>query len=253
AAAEKAKADKAKADKLAAEREAAARKEREARETAEAKANAKREVEERATAQRNQDAADRWSRIKNTTDITVLDNFLSIYGDTPSARQARERKAEIVSMIEENERRSARERAERQTVQRQAVIEHDEPEDKPADYEDEAELLNERGKASLARRNYNDALRYFLQSAKLGSNAAENNIGVIYEQQENYVQAARHYQQSAYRGFAEAQYNLGRLYQYGKGVKKNLSEARRLYREAAAQGLPEAEDRLNEFTHNNLY
>jgi TPR repeat protein len=50
-----------------------------------------------------------------------------------------------------------------------------------------------------------------------------------------YSQGADQYRRGASQGNAEAQYRLGECYEYGRGVKRDMSEAVRLYRLAAVE------------------
>ena len=52
------------------------------------------------------------------------------------------------------------------------------------------------------------------------------------------------YRKSAEQGRASAQYNLGDRYEYGKGVAKDLQEARKWFAKAVAQGHTNAQDKL---------
>ncbi|GAP72834.1 hypothetical protein SAMD00024442_45_17 [Candidatus Symbiothrix dinenymphae] len=67
-----------------------------------------------------------------------------------------------------------------------------------------------------------------------------NKQGVRHEQNANYTEAAKCYRTSAEGGYDAAQYNLGLLYEFGYGVKKSKKEAKEWYRKAAEQGLLDA-------------
>ena len=52
------------------------------------------------------------------------------------------------------------------------------------------------------------------------------------------------YKKAADKGYALAQYNLGILYEGGKGVKKDVQQAKIWYKKAADQGEQNAEEAL---------
>ena len=70
-------------------------------------------------------------------------------------------------------------------------------------------------------------------------------IGSKYDKSGNYAKAAEWYRKSAERGYAEAQFRLGFMYEYGKGVPKDIKEARIWYKKASAQGDISAKTALN--------
>ena len=57
------------------------------------------------------------------------------------------------------------------------------------------------------------------------------------------------YEEEAEKGNATAEYGLGHMYQYGIGVPQDLSQAVKWYRQAAAQGYPDAQNQLNRLGH----
>jgi TPR repeat protein len=61
-------------------------------------------------------------------------------------------------------------------------------------------------------------------------------IGLKYYESKKYANAVKWYRKSAERGYAEAQYRLGFLYEYGRGVPRDIKEARNWYKKAASQG-----------------
>jgi TPR repeat protein len=60
------------------------------------------------------------------------------------------------------------------------------------------------------------------------------------------TEAARLYRFAAGQGLANAQFNLGLMYELGEGMSNDSPKAVRLYRLAADQGLPHAQNRLDE-------
>ena len=61
---------------------------------------------------------------------------------------------------------------------------------------------------------------------------------------ELYKQAAGPFREEAEHGNARAQFTYGEMCEYGRGVDRNLDEARRWYRGADAQGYPRAKEAL---------
>ena len=81
-----------------------------------------------------------------------------------------------------------------------------------------------------------------MKAAEKGNSYAMNHIGKLYEQglvppespgKRDYCQAAFYYKKSIMAGNYNAMANLARLLEKGKGVKKNLPEALKLYHDAA--------------------
>ena len=60
------------------------------------------------------------------------------------------------------------------------------------------------------------------------------------------TEAVKLYRKSAEQGLSAAQNNLGWCYAYGEGVTKDMSEAVKWYRKAAEQGHAEAKKALAE-------
>ena len=76
-----------------------------------------------------------------------------------------------------------------------------------------------------------------LQQASRGDAAAENKLGIVYQNQKHdYTQAADWYLKAAEQGNADAEYNLAVMYRGGWGVAKDLVQAKAWYQKAAAQG-----------------
>lgn len=66
----------------------------------------------------------------------------------------------------------------------------------------------------------------------------------------SYIQALNTFYVLAKGGDAEAQYNVGMMYANGKGVKADLSEAKRWYEKAAEQGNASAQYNLAQLYHH---
>ena len=81
------------------------------------------------------------------------------------------------------------------------------------------------GMAAYQRGEYETALREFLPLAEQGDAAAQNNLGVMYDNGEGVPQddaeAVRWYRKAAEHGNATAQYNLGDRYRLGLGVPQD--------------------------------
>lgn len=96
--------------------------------------------------------------------------------------------------------------------------------------------------------DFRKALEWFRRAGAHGVAEAEYEAGLRYERNEGVdmpdkIVAVEHFLKAAEMGFAPAQYRMGQLYQYGDTVAKNLDEARRWFKAAAAQGYGEAADR----------
>ena len=114
-----------------------------------------------------------------------------------------------------------------------------------------------------------EAVRWFRQAAEQGLAEAQFNLGLMYAQgrgvMEDAGEAIRWYRQAAEQGHAEAQYKLGVMYQgglklpnivavsptqyklvyaEGRGMPEDAGEAVRWFRQAAEQGLAEAQYKL---------
>lgn len=60
-----------------------------------------------------------------------------------------------------------------------------------------------------------------------------------------YIELVQQYREAANQGNTSAQYNLGHCYECGRGVEKNLSEAKKWYQKAADLGCEKAKEKLN--------
>ena len=79
---------------------------------------------------------------------------------------------------------------------------------------------------------------------KYVSQAAQNNLGDCYYNEQNYEEAVKWYRKAAEQGHVAAQKSLGVCYQFGKGVEQSDKEAVKWYRKAAEQGLAAAQNNL---------
>jgi TPR repeat protein len=75
--------------------------------------------------------------------------------------------------------------------------------------------------------NYAEAMKWYRKAADQGNAAAQNNLGVMYDEgqgvPQNYAEAMKWYRKAADRGFDKAQYNLGNMYKNGQGVPQNAT------------------------------
>lgn len=92
-------------------------------------------------------------------------------------------------------------------------------------------------------------LQLAIAKAYAGDPEAQNSLGGMYVNgtygaERDDAEAANWFREAADQGMPEAQYNLGMLFEVGQGVPKNPSRAAELYVKAADQGLPQAQLRL---------
>lgn len=108
----------------------------------------------------------------------------------------------------------------------------------PAQAADPPELTN--AIKALDAGDVKGALPVVQRYALLGNNAAQNELGWLYETGHgvpvNYREAIKWYRLSALNGGASDQNNLGRMYESGLGVPKNYAEAEKWFGLSALQG-----------------
>lgn len=73
---------------------------------------------------------------------------------------------------------------------------------------------------------------------------AQNEAGLTYWKEGDYANAVKCFKNAAHHQYSWGQHNLALCYFHGRGVPKNLTEAARLMRLAAAQGNQEAQTTL---------
>ncbi len=106
-------------------------------------------------------------------------------------------------------------------------------------------------KGEFVTQNLEEAERYYLLAAAQGYGIAQRALGDMYFDKTNpmdksvvnnmyFKKAFDYYKLSADQGIQGSQYRLGLLYENGIGVNKNVEEAKKLYKLAAAQGQEEA-------------
>ncbi len=107
----------------------------------------------------------------------------------------------------------------------------------------------EQGLAAQKRGDFTAAYRIWHPLAERGDGAAQNAVGLLYDNGEGVPQdhgrALAWYRKAARQGHADAQYNLGLMYANGLAVRQNYDTALMWYRKAAAQGHREAKVNLD--------
>jgi TPR repeat protein len=113
-----------------------------------------------------------------------------------------------------------------------------------------AEDVYELGKACFEKEEYEEAYRYYLEAANMGSAEAQCSLGYLYANglgtERNYEKAFEYYSKAAEQGSAEALYYIGCLYEGGLGVEKNIDKALEYYERASKNGYPDAKRRYQE-------
>jgi hypothetical protein len=101
-------------------------------------------------------------------------------------------------------------------------------------------------------KNLEEALKWYRKAAKLGSAAAQFNLGVMYETGEgdkknkkNAKEAVTWYRKAAEQGYAAAQESLGLHYYHGIGVARDKVIAYALFNSAASEGVEDAVQHRN--------
>ncbi|MDH3239329.1 MAG: SPOR domain-containing protein [Alphaproteobacteria bacterium] len=107
----------------------------------------------------------------------------------------------------------------------------------------------EQGLAAQKRGDYAAALRMWRPLAERGHAAAQNGVGLLYDNGQGVTQdhdrALVWYRKAARQGHADAQYNLGLMYANGLAVGQDYYAAMTWYRKAARQGHREAKVNLD--------
>jgi S1-C subfamily serine protease len=102
--------------------------------------------------------------------------------------------------------------------------------------------------AAQQRGDYTAAFRACKADADAGDPRCQNDLGVMYERglgiAKDIAEAIRLYRLAAAQGLADAQENLAAAYQFGRGVSKDDAQAANWYRLAAEQGAPSAQNNL---------
>jgi len=102
--------------------------------------------------------------------------------------------------------------------------------------------------------NYQEAARWWEQAANGGQMDAQFNLGLMYFRglsvQADDRRAADLFGKAAAQGHGHAQYSLAVMYSTGRGVNKDYTRAREMFEKAAAQGVPQAQFNLGAFYEN---
>ena len=93
-------------------------------------------------------------------------------------------------------------------------------------------------------KNIDTALEWYTKSAKKGHARAQRQAGNIHLGKGRYEEAFKWLTKSAAQGDTIAISNLATCYELGKGVKKDIPEALKLYAKAAEKGLATAKENL---------
>lgn len=113
------------------------------------------------------------------------------------------------------------------------------------EFPNEPRLMFQYGRVFLKDKQYTDAKDWYFKAANLGYLAAQNNLGVMYQNGDGVPrddeEAIKWYQKAAEQEDAHAQYNLGWMYEHGRGVSKDNDLADRWFKKAARQGHTQAQ------------
>ena len=98
----------------------------------------------------------------------------------------------------------------------------------------------QKGWTAYQARDYATALQEWKPLAEAGYDAAQNNLGLMYDQgqgvPQDYKEAVKWYRLAADQGLADAQTNLGVMYSNGQGVLQDNVMAHMWYNIGAANG-----------------
>ena len=107
-----------------------------------------------------------------------------------------------------------------------------------------------------AEAQFNEIIKWYRKAADQGDAAAQNNLGLIYDEglgvKQDYAEAVKWYRKAAEQDNARAQDNLGTMYYNGHGVKQDYAEAVKWYRKAADQGYAAAQCDLGYMYYKGL-
>tara|TARA_R100000306_G_C4270928_1_gene90124 strand:- start:110 stop:517 length:408 start_codon:yes stop_codon:yes gene_type:complete len=101
-------------------------------------------------------------------------------------------------------------------------------------------VLGRKGLKAYDAGDYETALKQWKVLAEQGSDRAQFNLGVMYDEgegvEQDYEEAANWYRKAAEHGHPEAQYNLAAMYYEGDGVEQDYEEALKWSLKSAKQG-----------------
>lgn len=101
------------------------------------------------------------------------------------------------------------------------------------------------GMLFLKKNNKKEALRYLKLAEGFGFIQALNSLGRFHEEEGHYELAINYYKKSAEHNHGNAFLNLGFIYEKGKGVEKNINQAKIYYEKALEQGNYKAREILS--------
>jgi len=115
-------------------------------------------------------------------------------------------------------------------------------------------VMYENGKG--VSKDYRQAIEWIRKAAEQGLAKAQNNLGGMYDLgigvPKDYSKALKWYRRAANQGFAGAQHNLGAMYFNGNGVQKNEKQAVEWLRKAADQGDSDSQRNLGDMYANGI-
>jgi TPR repeat protein len=98
----------------------------------------------------------------------------------------------------------------------------------------------QKGLAAYNAGDYATALQEWKPLAEAGDEAAQNNLGLMYNNGQgviqDYKEAIKWYRLAAEQGFADAQSNLGVMFEHGHGILQDNTMAHMWYNIASANG-----------------
>lgn len=105
------------------------------------------------------------------------------------------------------------------------------------------------------KKQYKQAIKYFIQAADRGDVQAILQLGLMYDfgkgVQQSYPEAMRLYLQAAEKGEQRALYLVGHMYEFGEGVAVDITQATHWYLKSAHQGYASAQFELGRLMTSN--
>lgn len=120
----------------------------------------------------------------------------------------------------------------------------------------DTERLCDIGTEYLFKKEYTQAMQFFLKAAEKGSAVAMRRIGYLYYTgmgvELDYGQAEKWFLKGAEKGDAKSQYNIGNMYANGDGRERDYQQALKWFLKAAENGEAGAENRIGSFYYFGL-